>query len=124
MENFLWGLLATLIGSLSFVAYKHPTGYQKVFRFLIPSVLSIPFFLLLRAWTTLHVAASILAEEVMENPTASIGDKSHLITGIDSALDQVYLILIITLAVLVFLVVLRYLPEILDMETDTKNSES
>ena len=118
MGNFLWGLLATVIGSLSFIAYKHPSGYEKLYRFLMPNAVFAALLLFVGWWAGMDTNARILLNESTTQPDETLADNARLITEIVSSFNAIYWLLGITAAAISLLLFLRYLHKILDIKPD------
>lgn len=120
MEGFLWTLLAAAISALTWVAYKHPTAYAKNF---FPLLFLTPTFLMILWIVLVIVAGSRDAEEVLTGLETS--DKIKIDIYSKSLADKMIGLsrgLLLYGAFAGLLMVLRFLPDMLDAGDKKNNS--
>lgn len=76
IEILIYSLIVTAVSGLTFVAYRHPNGYKKIYSAIIPfiAVSLIIYF----AWNLGMMYGGIrwIGEYVIDNPDKTISNSS------------------------------------------------
>ncbi len=109
MENFLYTLAVAAITGLTFIAYKHPTAYGKMFNLLM----TINFFAFSMAFTW-----NLAALQLWVNIQPLLMEKSFSLEPFRAAFNSMQIpnvpLLIGFFIVIIYLTFLSSLPRILD----------
>ena len=68
IETLIYSLILAGISGLTFVAYKHPIGYQKIFVVIITPVLLVPTMFISAHFGSIYGRIRALKEDLDERP--------------------------------------------------------
>ncbi|MCW8918476.1 MAG: hypothetical protein OQL08_06640 [Gammaproteobacteria bacterium] len=109
METFIYTLIMAAITGLTFIAYKHPNGYKKIFNFIY--FLNFLIYAVVSAWSgAIYLFWSNINENITEeqiNIIEPIFDKLHVPT-LETNL--------IFWGSMIYLLLLSFLPTLLEHE--------
>ena len=114
IETLIYSLIVAAVTGLTFIAYKHPNGYKKIFWNITP--LATMVLLMILAWNfgQLHSSIRITGEKLIEDSDAKIEDASFTITSMNDSLDNILIAVVVGLFVIGYLFFLYKLPTILE----------
>lgn len=116
IETIASGLVLAMVSGLSFIAYKHPAGFGRLFFPIANVITSVAAGLCVWALLNLALAASVishLATEFPDKPMSTIAQNAS--TVVDS-LKSLAVIVIVYVIVMAYLFFLRQLPKILGIK--------
>jgi len=113
LNTLLPGLLLAIISGLTYLAYKHPKGYQKIFYILLPISFFVPFIITAANLGGAHSSIQRLAEDLARNPSRPIQEVSHSITALRQNEYTVHVTLVVGAIVIGYLTFLFFLQRIL-----------
>ena len=122
IETLIYSLIVAAVSGLTFVAYRHPHGYRKMYSTLIP-VASMALFTVL-AWNLGGLTNIIrsVGKELKNNPEEKIQRSSYSITSMNENLDYIILAVVIGFSVIGYLFFLYKLPTILGTNKNEENT--
>ncbi len=122
LETLIYSLVVALVSGLTFIAYKHPVGYKKIYTLLIP-VSFVPVIIILSYnLGALYSSIRSIGNDLLEKPDEKISLLSHNITRMNESLDYILLSAVIGFVVIGYLMFLHKLPVILETNSNEENT--
>ncbi len=122
IETLIYSLIVAAVTGLSFIAYKHPNGYKKIFTSIMPLAIMALLMVLALNLGKLHSSIRIAGEMLLENPDATIQSASFSITSMNNSLDNILVVVVVGLFVIGYLFFLYKLPSILRSNDNDENT--
>jgi hypothetical protein len=124
MDTFFWSLILAAVTGLTFIAYKHPEGFS---RNIYPPLLALVLFFFIGSLAAYMGGMLYLTVELPKEVAKLKQETGNLPFLADSIVKQYTLLkygLGISLGVALYLVILKYLPQILDIKQQKTNESS
>lgn len=122
MKTLVVTLIAAAITGLTFIAYKHPKGYQRIFNILLPISIIAPVVIIVANLGGASSNINHLAKELASEPNQPIQEVSFSITNLQQNERTVIITLAVGVAVIGYLTFLFFLPRILGAD-DSRDEE-
>ncbi|WEN13871.1 hypothetical protein PY254_11520 [Rhodanobacter sp. AS-Z3] len=117
IETIASGLVLAMVSGLTFIAYKHPAGFGRLFFPIANVISSVAIGLCARALLEIAFAASIISHLAKDFPTRPMSDIAQNASTVVDSLKSFGFVVTIYLVVMAYLFFLRQLPKILDSTT-------
>lgn len=110
-ESLLSGLVLAAVSAVTFIAYKHPHGYVKLFPHLTIAVVAVLLYIILMALLTAFSNASAITHLIGKYPESTIEIHAESIKKIELFASYALISIAIGFAVAIYLLILLYLPK-------------
>ena len=121
-----WALIVAVIMALfsgvTFVAYRHPKGYRKIIDCLKPTVIGGSLIVIVFQIGGMYTIISKLYEVFKNSPNKTLETASYLITTLNNSKNLLKLIVLIGVPIIAYGVFLYFLPTILEIKENDKNT--
>ncbi len=116
--NLFYPLIVAIITGLSWVAYKHPKGYKKIFYAIMPLIIMVLLMGVAANIGSLASGISWLSGEVAKQSGANITMIKSIADGISRDFNMLWKIIVIALVVIGYMIFLYFLPNILGISSN------
>ena len=123
MDALLSGLVLAAVTGVTFIAYKHPTGYQRLFALISTLGGAVIFLLVGYVAGEVSYAIGYLTQMLKDAPETPIKSVDDVINSLDTAIARFNRGLLIAVIAWGYFVFLTYLPKIL-AEEEKKPADS
>jgi hypothetical protein len=122
IETLLYSLIVAAVSGLTFVAYRHPNGYRKIFSALVP-VASMAMLSVV-GWNLGALGSSIqsVGKALKNNPEEKIQSSSFSITSMNESFDYIIIAVVVGFFIIGYLFFLYKLPTILEANQNEKDT--
>jgi TRAP-type C4-dicarboxylate transport system permease small subunit len=112
-------LLVTIVGAilsgLSFIAYKHPEGYRRIFVVVFPICVFVAFIICEYHVGYIYAVIGSAYDDLQRYPDAALKDHAFPIQELYAKREFVRTFLMYFVPAIGYLAFLRFLPEILGL---------
>jgi TRAP-type C4-dicarboxylate transport system permease small subunit len=123
MEALFVTLIGSAIAGITFIAYRHPDGYQKLHGALTQVCTAVILLIVIFYFAQIWAASGILTEQLMKDPQQKIEYLEYSIKSVNSAVNWIVSSLLIGGASLSYLYFLRQLPKILNIDRSSPEAD-
>lgn len=114
IESLIYSLLLGAVSGLTFLAYRHPAAYYKIFSSVLSLLILIPLAIIVANGGHLYTLIRTLAKRLEDDPEQSISRVSYSINTINESLTTITLTVVVWFAVFGYLWFLYKLPSIIE----------
>jgi len=122
VATLIYSLIVAAVSGLTFVAYRHPNGYKKLFTALVPIASMALLFVLGMNLGALSSGIRSVGKDLTTAPEAKIQNSSFSITNMNESLDNIIMAVVVGFFVIGYLFFLYKLPTILESNKNEKNT--
>lgn len=118
MDTFFWSLVLAAVSALTFIAYKHPTGFSRnIFPFLI-TMITVSVV----GATAWYLGEMKSLTESLSSQVTNAKESINIPSFVANSIVKQYLYfeytISISLVVAAYLLILKYLPRIISTENN------
>jgi uncharacterized membrane protein len=124
IETVVGGIVLAVISALGWIAYTHPRQFPRIAKPLCQGVATLWLFAISTSVIDIATSASQLSGTLADDPNTPIQYVSYPIRNAKQAANRLVWSTIIGAGAAVYLIVLLFLPKILDLENATSQSET
>jgi hypothetical protein len=114
-SNLFYPLVLSVITGVTLIAYKHPKGYIKIFRAVLPIILFLAFCIICGELGSLISGISGLKKEVTKQGYENFTMLKYYSDSLSQNFTMMIKVFIIGVAIAGYMIFLYYLPNILEI---------
>ncbi len=116
VETIIAGLVVTTTSGLVVMAFKYQKSFKKLINLIFPSIIIILFLCVIYFWAILHVNLKTIDEQIRKSSDITLAEVDYSIYENYKNLRIIEKLISTQFILIIFIVILMYLPEIVDFE--------